>query len=108
MDMSYLTGRGFTSVTTGEKDENGNWKIVVTMGESIQYPNGTKREGKVDAMGISTDYDEAHQTALKSCLQQLQDLVYSRGFDSLIEALDYQKGLEMGNADSSQADEDTA
>ncbi len=100
MEMQYLVGRGFTSVTTGTKDENGTWKLVVTMGESLSYPNGTTREEHIEAMGMSDDYDQAHQTALKSCLQQLQDLVYGRGFDSLVEAMDYERSMEaLGDSD---------
>jgi len=107
MDMTYLSGRGFTSVTKGEKDENEFWKVVVVMGETISYPNGTSREEHIEAMGIDKNFDKAHQTALKSCLQQLQDYVYSRGFESLIEAMDYMRNLESGDGNNDKPDQDT-
>lgn len=105
MEMDYLQGRGFTSVTKGERDERGIWTVNVRMGETISYPNGTVRGEGIEATRESTSFDTAHQMALKECLQQLQDLVYSRGFDSLIEALDYSRQMEATSDEATKADE---
>lgn len=94
MDMTYLSGRSFSSYTTGIKGEDGKWKVSVELGERVQYPNGTHKQESIFYEEVNEDFDVAHQTALKACLYDLQELVYSRNFDSLIEAKEYDRNLE--------------
>ena len=95
MDMSYLSGRSFLSDTKGYKDEEGNWNVVTVMTETLTYPNGTVREEKIEGSYKDPEFKVAHMLAMREVLQELQDLVYNRGFDSLIEAKDYDRSLEV-------------
>jgi hypothetical protein len=104
MEMTYLSGRSFSSVTTGTKEENGDWNVKVLMTETLDYPNGTKREESIEKSAISPSFNVAHQTAMNGVLQVLQDLVYTRGFDSLIEARDYEKNLQVTDGDTIKFD----
>ena len=105
MDMTYLSERSFTNVTRGNKDDDGVWNVSVVMTETLLYPNGTERTEGITGEFRSKNFDEAHKTAMQQVLQQLQDLVYSRGFDSLIEAMDYERNLEEGDDSNTQVDE---
>ena len=105
MDMTYVSGRSFASVTSGTKDEDGDWIVNIVMSETINYPNGLVRQEEVSGFKKDKDFDLAHKTAMQYVLQQLQDLVYSKGFDSLIEGRDYQRSLEAGNGSDIEADE---
>jgi hypothetical protein len=105
MDMTYLTGRSFTNITQGFRDEHDVWRVSVVMTEDLLYPNGTGRTEEIKGLAENKDFDVAHKTAMQSVLQQLQDLVYSRGFDSLIEAMDYERTLEEGDDSNAKADE---
>lgn len=107
MDMQYVTGRSFSSITSGFKEDDGNWRVLVEMSETLVYPNGTSRKEVIEGTATESDFHAAHKGAMQKVLQELQDLVYSRGFDSLIEAVDYQRNLEEGD-DSNKADEATA
>jgi len=105
MDMSYLEGRSFYSHTTGVKNDNGDWEVTVNMSETLAYPNGTTRQEYLESTITDKDFDVAHKTAMKNVLQDLENLVYSRGFDSLIEALDYERNLEGTNDLEAKPDE---
>lgn len=105
MDMTYISGRSFLSDTQGTKDENtGNWTVRVVITETLSYPNGTNRSESVEGVHTDKDFHEAHKYAMRDALQLVQDLVYTRGFDSLIEAVDYDRSLEENDA-TAKADE---
>lgn len=104
--MTHVTGRSFLSDTKGEKDEAGNWYVAVVMTETITYPNGTERTETIVGEHVDKDFHEAHKNAMRDVLQRVQDLVYSRGFDSLIEAADYDRSLS--NDSDAETDEAAA
>lgn len=98
--MNFVRGRSFGSQTSGVKFEDGKWHLTVTMSETVLYPNGTSREETITHTAENTDFDTAHKEAMRQVLQELQDLVYSRGFDSLIEGMDYERSMEaLGDSD---------
>jgi len=97
MDMNLILERKFYNDTVGLKETDNTWKLIVTLGEKIVLKDGTVREEKLEAMSLDTDFGSAQRIALRSVLQQMDDLVYARGFDSLIDAVDYQKSLEKPN-----------
>ena len=107
MDMRYIDGRSFLSSTTGTKDEDGNWLVNVVMTETIVYPNGQVREEAIQAFKKDKNFDIAHKAAMQEILQNLQDVVYTPGFDSLVEGIDYLRNLETEDDANSQADEIT-
>jgi hypothetical protein len=104
MEMTYVSGRSFYSLTTGNKKENGEWEVTVKMSEKVRYPNGTDREESIEHTGVHQDFDAAHKIALRNVMQELQDLVYSRGFDSLVEGKDYERSLETTDGDTIKFD----
>lgn len=104
--MSYLMGRSFYSLTTGTK-EGDDWKVTVNMSETLSYPNNEVRQEYIEKTIVDKSFDMAHKEAMRQVLQDLENLVYSRGFDSLIEALDYERNLEATNDSEAQPDETT-
>lgn len=107
MDNNTLVGRGFGQQTTATRDIDGFWKIEVLMTEKVIYPDGSVKEESIESMHVDRDFDVAHQVALHSALSELNELVYDRGFDSLIEGKEYERKLEAENANGSKANEDT-
>lgn len=97
MESNTLKGRVFSQTTTGVKNENGMWTLEVVMVEKVTMPDGQVFEESIETMCMDEDFDTAHQTALRAALTELQELVYSRGFDSLIEGKEYQRKLEEKN-----------
>src|SRR6188474_183124 len=100
MDMNYLAGRSFSSITSGSKEEDGDWSVKVVMTETLIFPNGQVRTETVEALSKEKEFDLAHKEAMRQVLQEVQDLVYTRGFESLIEARDYERGLEIQDGDT--------
>lgn len=107
MDNNLIKGRTFSEETTAVKDEDGFWKIDVTMSEKVVYNDGTEREESINAMGMDKDFGIAHQMALFAALSELRELVYDKNLDSLIEGRELQRKLEAENGGSRKADEDT-
>lgn len=106
MNNSDLKERVFAQTTTGKRLENGMWELTSHIRETVVYLDGTKKEEDIESMCVDPDFDVAHQVALKSSLAELGYLVYARGFDSLIEGVEYQKKLEEEN-DSPKDNSDT-
>lgn len=107
MDNNLLSGRSFGQRTTATRDEQGYWKLHVMMEEEVSYPDGTVRRETLESECMDKEFNVAHGMALGTVLAELDTLVYSRGFDSLIEGIDYQRKLEAENAAGSKTDEDT-
>jgi hypothetical protein len=108
MDMTYVSGRSFGSNTTGYKDEgDGLWHVVVTMVEILTFPNGLERSETIEGRAENVSFHEAHKSAMRDVLQLLQDLVYSKGFDSLIEGMDYERSLQESDDPKIEANEDS-
>lgn len=108
MEMEYLAGRSFTSHTQGWKNSGGDWDVVMTMTETVSYPNGQQRTEAIETKGSHKDFDTAHKVALADCMNQLQELVYAKGFDSLIEARDYERTLAERNDTDPKVDQTPA
>ena len=94
--MSKLTGRVFESNTTGTLEKDGYWKIIVSITEKQSEDGITWKEESISSMSLDTTFDAAHKTALRSVLQEMNERVYAKGFDSLIEAIDLEKRISNG------------
>lgn len=106
MENSDIKSRGFSQTTLGSKRENGMWELTVVMTESVVYNDGTERSESIETMCVDEDFFTAQQVALRAALTELQDLVYSRGLDSIIEGRDYQRRLE--EHDTIEIDKDSS
>lgn len=93
-------GRVFAQETVGIRMDDGGWKVTVTMTEKVTLNNGIERVETIEAMAMDSTFNDAHRVALQSSMAELQDLVYARGFESLIEGRDYQRSLEAANGGS--------
>lgn len=107
MNNNDLKERIFSQTTTGKRLENGMWELTSLMIEKVIYLDGTEKEEKIETMCVDADFDVAHTVALKSSLEELGFLVYSRKFDSLIEGAEYQRKLEQEH-DSPKDNPDTS
>ena len=96
MDANVI-GRVFTNQVTGEKDEDGMWKVNVIVKERTTVDGEVWEDEEVSAMSIDKNFDAAHRTALGSVLHFLDDEVYSKGFDSLVPAMIAKRILDGTN-----------
>lgn len=106
MDMNQLKGRIFEQQTLGEIDKDGYWKVVVTITEKISYDGEVWEVENISAMSLDKSFDMAHKIAMQSALSELNSLVYSKGFDSLIEGRLYER-LVKENASNNNKDTTT-
>jgi hypothetical protein len=106
MNSKDLKERVFAQTTTGKRLENGMWELRCVIRESVTYRDGTKKEEEIESSCVDPDFDTAHQIALKSSLSEIGYL-YSQGFDSLIEWVEYQTRLEKED-DSPKDNSDTS
>jgi len=83
-----LKQRIFSQETAGKLSDDGYWTLTVEIKERDTLDGINWREERVVAQSIDTSFDDAHKTALRSVLQQMNSIVYSRGFDSLIDAVE--------------------
>lgn len=90
MDMNSITGRSFSNYTVGEKLENGDWKVKVTIVEALQWKDGEVKEETIEAECQASDFNVAQQEALASALYELNEVVLSKGYTSLVIAREEQ------------------
>jgi len=84
----------FSTVTSGERQEDGTWKAVTTTKESYTLLDDTVVEEKVDAMSIDDELSRAVDTATRSTLSFIIENVYKAGFTGLVEYFAFQRQLE--------------
>lgn len=96
INSNLIKERFFGSTTTGEKDKDGTWKVVLDCTEKIVWNDGTTKEETISFMGMDSNFHLAHQTTLRGYLNWMNDFVYGRGSDSLIEGVAFSK-LEAGD-----------
>lgn len=103
MEQGTIKGRVFSSETKGLLDNDGYWSVTVEIKEKATLDGVEWFEETIDAMSIDKSFDNAHQTALRSVLQWMEEYVYSRGFNSLIEAKwKLREATENGKPDPDQ------
>ena len=96
MDANVI-GRSFTNQVTGEKGEDGMWKVTVLVQEKTTTDGLVWEDEEVSVMNFDRTFDAAHRTALGSVLHYLDDEVYSKGFDSLVPAMRAKRALDGTN-----------
>lgn len=103
MDYSNLKGRYFGNDTLATQKENGMWDVTVIIKERLTDDGVNWSEESIGFTATDPDFQTAHKLALTSCLQVLQELVYGKGFDSLIQGIEHQKELEAKAKDETAA-----
>lgn len=105
MTFDNLKYRYFGSGTTANLDDNGYWHVTVEILEKYTDNDGNNREEKLSASAVDKTLNTAHALALASAMQEMDELVYSKGYESLIEGID-KRALE--GRDDSETKVDTS
>ncbi len=106
MDYTNLNGRYFGNDTFARKLPNGLWEVTLIIKEKLTDDGVNWAEESIGSSAIDADFDVAHREALAATLQTMKELVYDRGFDSLVQAVEYQKKLEKEQDNEPAAVED--
>jgi hypothetical protein len=78
-----VIGRSFGSDTLATLEDDGSWKIIVTMTEKRQVEGQDWEEKKISTMCTNKAFEKAYSVALDSTLRQFEDEVKKTGSDSL-------------------------
>lgn len=80
-----VIGRSFGSDTVAEKDESGDWKVVVTMTEKRLIEGSDWEVKKISAQCTDKRFEKAYAVAMNSTLEQFTDALGITKSDSLFE-----------------------
>lgn len=94
MNYKNLKGRYFGNDTFSLKGANGMWEVTVIIKERVTEDGENWIEESIGASAVDEDFDTAHKMALRVTLQELDRLVYQRGFDSLVQGIEADRLLE--------------
>lgn len=83
MEELKIVGRSFGSDTLATLEEDGSWKIIVTMTERRMVVGKDWEAKKISTMCTNKSFDKAYSVALDSTLRQFEDSVKKTGTDSL-------------------------
>jgi hypothetical protein len=72
MDNFAIVGRSFGSDTLATVEEDGSWKVIVSMTERRRFNGKDWEEKKVSTMCTNNSFDKAYSTALDSTLRQYE------------------------------------
>lgn len=108
MDYNNLKGRYFGNDTFAKKGENGMWEVTVIIRERVSEDGENWVEESIGASAMDADFTIAHKLCLMSVLGELNDLVYSKGIDSLVQGLEIKRKSEEDNESSAENNKDTS
>lgn len=91
-----VEARDYVSKTASVKEQDGFWKVVVTISDRVKYEGEDWIEETVEAMSIDNIFSQAIQTAMASALGVIVDQVYNRGFAGLVESREYDRRVASG------------
>ena len=85
------------------------WKVTVVIKERVTDDGVNWIEESIGAEAIDMDFDTAHKEALRAVLQELDRLVYQKGLESLVQAIEQDRLLEKetGNEANIKDNKDT-
>ncbi len=83
MDELNVVGRAFGSTTTAEKQDNGDWKVTVSMIEKRQLDGAEWEEKELKSVCTDTNFEKAYSVALNSVLEKFKDLLDETKSDSM-------------------------
>lgn len=98
--MSFI-GFVYKTEVLSNKTKDEFWKVDIVISEKRTSDGVEWKEEVIEASSVDLNREDAERVALRSALAQLDDLVYSRGYKSLIDA------REDENESNSQDNEDT-
>ncbi len=105
MDMEHVVGRVLDQINTATKDSEGYWHMKCSFVETATYSDGTEKQEFLESEAMDKDFYVAYQMALESVLLELRALTSLRGFDSLIDGVEYERKLEAENDSNSKTHE---
>lgn len=95
LDDRDILGRDFNSLTHSTKDEEGYWKVIVTISDKVLYAGSDSWiEEKVEAMSVDKDFHSAVETAMKSSLGYIVENIYQKGFPGLVEFREFERKVK--------------
>lgn len=103
MEIKNAVGRSFVSETLSHRDEHGYWMVTVRITEKATLDGANWVEETIEASSADKNHDSAHKLAMFSCLQELNRLTVSAGFDSLIEGREWDRANGTGNDNANTA-----
>jgi len=95
LDDREILGRDFNSLTHSTKDEEGYWRVIVTISDRVLYAGSDSWiEENVEAMSVDKDFHNAVETAMKSSLGYIVENVYQKGFPGLVEFREFERKVK--------------
>lgn len=92
-----IEARDYISKTESSLDEDGYWKVVVTIIDRVKYKGSEEWvEEIVEAMSMDRVFAHAIQVAMSSALGVIVDEVYNKDFQGLVEAREAKRLEEAG------------
>jgi|SRR5687768_14902919 len=88
MNYKNLRGRYFGNDVFSTKADNGMWTVTVVIKERVTEDGVNWVEESIGAEATDMDFDTAHKMALRVTLQELDRVVYQKGFDGLVEGVE--------------------
>lgn len=104
MNYKNLKGRYFGNDVMSTKADNGMWTVTVVIRERVSEDGENWVEESIGASAMDMNFDTAHKLALGTVLSELNELVYVKGFESLVEAIEADRALEESKNDSNPKD----
>ena len=107
MEHTYV-GRQFESVTTGTLDADNDWTVTVKSTERVTKDGTNWEEESIEFKAIDNSFQKAHKVALTAFVRWMDDNIYSKGTDSLVEAVKMQKELTTNEGNETEDNETPA
>lgn len=104
MNYKELKGRYFGNDTFSKKLDSDMWEVIVVIKERVSEDGVNWVEESIGTTAVDADFDTAHKMALRVVLQELDRLVYQKGFDSLVQGIEADRLLEKEGKNESNAD----
>jgi hypothetical protein len=95
LDDREILGRDFNSLTHSVKDEEGYWRVIVTITDKVLYAGSDSWiVENVEAMSVDKDFHNAVETAMRSSLGFIVEHVYQKGFPGLVEFREFERKVK--------------
>lgn len=84
--MDNIIRRGFQSNIVGEKVENDEWKVTVSMSETRTVEGEELEEVKLETSCTDKNFESAYQVAMSATLQKFQNAIANENSGSLFKS----------------------
>jgi hypothetical protein len=104
-DIKEIKARTFGSKTIATRDDDGYWKVVIDMTESLSFDGVNFEDKKLETMALDKSFEKAYDVALTALFAKFESETKGLGtmFTDLLEG----KQKEQEKDDNSKIDKDT-